>query len=52
MTDLQKELDAAFGCLSAVPVKGDYVEVMAEAREHLRRAFRLAQPEKEETDGR
>ena len=34
MTDLQKELDRAFACLSAIPVSGDGVEIMAAAREH------------------
>lgn len=42
MTALQIELDAAYKALAAVPVAGDYVEVMAEARERLRRAYRLA----------
>lgn len=51
MTDLQKELDRAFACLSAIPVSGDGVEIMAAAREHLRKAFKLAEPEKEEANG-
>lgn len=51
MTELQKELDTAFSCLSAIPVKGDHVEMMAAAREHLRKAFQLAQPEKEADNG-
>ena len=51
MTELQKEIDLTFACLSAIPVSGDVVEIMAAAREHLRRAFRLAQPEKEEDNG-
>lgn len=49
MTELQKELDIAFSCLSAIPVSGDHVEIMAAAREHLRKAFRLA--EKGEDNG-
>ena len=51
MTELQKEIDLTFACLSAIPVSGDGVEIMAAAREHLRRAFRLVQPEKEEDNG-
>lgn len=43
MTDLQKELDAAFKLLSAVPVSGDAVDVMAAARERLRAAYKLAE---------
>ena len=51
MTDLQKELDRTFACLSAIPVSGDGVEIMAAAREHLRNAFKLAEPEKGEDNG-
>lgn len=51
MTELQKEIDQAFACISAIPVSGDGVEIMAAAREHLREAFRLAQPEKEDEHG-
>lgn len=51
MTDLQRKIDLAFACLSAIPVSGDGVEIMAAAREHLREAFKLAQPEKEEDNG-
>ena len=42
MTDIQKELDFAFSLISAIPVKGDSVEVMASAKEHLRQAYRIA----------
>lgn len=51
MSELEKEIDQAFACLSTIPVSGDNVEIMAAAREHLRRAFKLAQPEKEEENG-
>lgn len=51
MRELQKEIDRAFACLSAIPVSGDNVEIMAAAREHLRKAFQLARPEKEEDNG-
>lgn len=42
MTDLQKELNEAFTALSGIPVAGDGVELMAAAKEHLRRAYRAA----------
>ena len=42
MTDLQKEIDQAFKLVSAIPVSGDSVELMAAVREHLRKAFGLA----------
>ena len=51
MSELEKEIDRAFACLSAIPVSGDGVEIMAAARERLRQAFKLAQPEKEEENG-
>ena len=51
MSELEKEIDRAFACLSAIPVSGDGVEIMAAAREPLRQAFKLAQPEKEEENG-
>ena len=47
MTELQKELDRAFRLLAAIPVAGDSVELMASARESLRRAYRLAGQEQE-----
>ena len=49
--DLQKEIELAFQFVSAIPVSGDSVEIMASAREHLRKAFELAQPDKEARDG-
>lgn len=51
MTDLQKKIDQAFACVSAIPVSGDHVEIMALAREHLRKAFELAGAEKENENG-
>lgn len=42
MTDMQKEIDAAFKLLSSIPVNGDGVDVMAAARNHLREAYKLA----------
>lgn len=54
MNELQKALDDAYSALAAIPVSGDLVEVMAAAREHLRRAYKLAAPETKEgeADGR
>lgn len=51
MNDLQNALDQAFRALSAIPVSGDSVELMAMARESLRTAYRLAGGEEECTDG-
>ena len=48
MTELQKEIDQAFRLVSAIPVSGDGVDVMAAVREHLRTAHRMAaRPERE-----
>lgn len=49
--ELQKYLDHAFDMLSYVSVKGDDIERMAEARETLRRAYKMAE-EKQEGDGK
>lgn len=50
MNKVQKELDAAFNDLYAIPVRGDYVKLMMSAWEHMGAAYRLAE-EKEEEDG-
>ena len=42
MTNLQEKLSKAFNLLSAIPVTGDHVEIMAAARELLREAHKLA----------
>lgn len=42
MNEIQKRLDKAFTLISAIPVSGDSVEIMAMAREHLRSAYNLA----------
>lgn len=50
MTELQKELNQAFAVLATFAVSGDAVDRMAMAREHLRRAYKLAgetEPEQE-----
>lgn len=49
--ELQKELDRAFTLLAAIPVMGDGVEMMAEATERLRTAYRLAGTGQEDKDG-
>lgn len=47
---LKAELDAAFKLISALPVSGDGVDVMAAARERLRTAYKLVE-EKGNGDG-
>lgn len=51
MKELQDKLKKVYDLLSVIPVTGDHIEVMAAAREQLRQAFKLAQPEKEDGDG-
>lgn len=41
--DLKTELDAAFNLISALPVSGDGVDIMAAARDHLRTAYKLTE---------
>ena len=43
MNDVMRELDEAFALLSAIPVAFDNVDRMAMAKEHLRRAYKLAE---------
>ena len=50
MSELQKEINGAYSALSAIPVSGDHIEVMAAAREHLRRAYKLAESEQKEVE--
>lgn len=42
MKELREKLDKAFHLLSAIPVSGDNVEIMAAARELLREAYKLS----------
>ena len=51
MNELQNELKKTYDALAVLPVSGDFVEVMAAAREHLRRAYRLAESGSGEADG-
>lgn len=39
MTKAQRLIDEAFKYISALPVSGDQVEIMAKARELLRQAY-------------
>lgn len=50
MEELKKELNAAYKLVDAVPVRGDMIEVMAEARRHLRQAYKIAENMAEEVE--
>ena len=41
MTDIKNELTQAFAFISAIRVSHDDVDIMAMAREHMRKAFAL-----------
>lgn len=43
MSELQKEINEAFIIISSIPVTEDSVDRMAMAREHLRRAYQMAE---------
>ncbi len=43
MEELKKEMNAAYKLMDAIPVRGDLIEVMAEARRHLRTAYKIAE---------
>ena len=49
MNELQKEINEAFIMISSIPVTEDSVDRMAMARGHLRRAYKLATPELEQS---
>lgn len=52
MNEIQKKIQEAYRHLSAIPVSGDGVEVMAAARIRLRGAYELAATrQKEEKNG-
>ena len=42
MDEIMEEINNAFKLISSIPVQGDFVEIMAGARESLRKAFDLA----------
>lgn len=50
MSELQEAIREAYILTATVPVTGDQIEVMAAAREHLRRAYKLAAPEQKEVE--
>ena len=47
MNEIMKELDEAYKLLGAISVAGDAVDVMAGAKGHIRRAYKLAAPPEE-----
>lgn len=56
MNEVQKTINEAFEYVQAIPVTGDSVELMAAAKDALRRAYALAEDKPEEpaagkTDG-
>lgn len=52
MKELMNELDIAYNMLSAIPVRGDYVDVMSEVRVKLRIVYQgLAEWKGEEQSG-
>ncbi len=51
MNETQKEIKAALDMLASLSVSGDVVDLMAAVKVHLREAYRLAAPEKEEQNG-
>lgn len=48
MNEAQKEIKAALDMLSSLSVSGDVVDLMAAVKIHLREAYRLTAPEKED----
>lgn len=50
--ELEKLVEQVYTEISAIPVSGDYVEVMASARETLRTIFKSIKEEKERGNGR
>lgn len=51
MKEVMKELDNAYKLLAAIPVSGDYVDVMAEARVKLRAVYHWMVEQEEEQHG-
>lgn len=47
MTELQKEINTAFGIINSIPVTGENQERAVMAKEHLRRAYKLTEPKGE-----
>lgn len=51
MEELKKELNAVYDLMKTIPVRGDLVEVMAEARRHMRQAYKLTETQEEKENG-
>lgn len=51
MNELQKTINKAFDLISAIPVSGDGVEVMAAAKDALRQAYKMAEKERDSKIG-
>ena len=47
MKEIQQHLEEAFRLISSIPVKGDFIDIMAVARNNLRTAYRLLDEKKE-----
>ena len=52
MTEIQKAINTAFDLISGIPVTGDAQERAAMAKEHLRKAYKLAEAKEEGQDDR
>ena len=51
MNEVQKAIEEAFKYMQSIPVTGDAVELMAAAKDTLRRAYKLAEKTKEKKNG-
>lgn len=43
MEELKKEMNAAYKLISAIPVRDEMVDIMAEAKRHLRAAYKIVE---------
>lgn len=43
MEELKKELNAVYKLVDAIPVRGEMIEIMAEARQRLRQAYKISE---------
>lgn len=50
MKEIRQHIDKAYGYLAKIPVNGDFVELMALARQELRDAYALAEAREKEQD--
>lgn len=48
MNEVQKTINEAFKYIASIPVTGDAVELMAAAKDALRRAYKLAEVAEED----